>query len=518
VQIQDPRASDMDKHPLKVGAQLEIKLGARDDQQLKTVFKGQIASVEPNFEPGNTTISVRAYDLAHKLNRGKKTKSWQNATTSDIVKEVAQGAGLQPGTVDSTGSPHPYMAQSAETDWEFCWRLADLEDFEFVVEDRKFHFRRANHQGRSVTLRLGEQLRSFRPRATGVQQLDEVVVRAYDPKTKQTFTGRANSAERSSKIGIDPDQLGSDLGGGTLTITDRPAFSQDEANRIAQAKLNQLANAALEAEGVAFGAPELEAGSKVKVEGVGSKFSGEYTITSVEHSWGMAGYDTKFKISGRSPRTLTDLVNPKQQRSIGDSLVIGIVTNNNDPDKQGRVRVKFPAIDDSMEGWWARVATASAGKDRGLLMLPVVGEEVVVGFESGDTRKPVVLGSVFNGKDTPGEEIAATDGSFGLKSDQKIIIKSKDQTMIVTGADLVVEVDGNLKETVSGNHERQVDGNVKDKVSGSLEQQVSSSLKISSNASIEIVSSASMKLQAGASLDIQASGTVNIKGATVNLG
>jgi phage protein D len=518
LRIQDPRATDMDKHPLKVGATLEIKLGRRDSQQTKRVFKGQIASVEPNFEPGNVTIAVRAYDLAHKLNRGKKTKTWQNSTSSDIVREVASAAGLRAATIESTGSPHPYMAQANETDWAFCWRLAELEDFEVVVDDNDFHFRRANTEAGNVTLKLGEELRSFRPRATGVQQLEEVVVRAYDPATKQTFVGRANSPERSSRNGIDPTSLGNDLGGGTMTITDRPVFSQDEANRIAKAKLDQLANAALEAEGVAFGIPELDAGVKVKVEGVGSKFSGEYAVTSVEHVWTTGGYETKFKISGRSPRTLTDLVNPKSERPVGDSLVIGLVTNNNDPDKLGRVRVKYPAIDDNAEGWWARVATTGSGKDRGLMMLPVVGEEVVVGFEAGDLRKPVVLGSVFNGKDTPGEELAATDGSFGLKSDQKIIIKSKDQTMIVTGADLVVEVQGDLNEKVSGAHKREVSGNATDKISGSLEQTIGSSLKISSSSSIEIKAGSSLKLQAGASLDIQAGAAVNIKGATVNLG
>lgn len=518
LQIQDPRSADVDRHPLKVGAMLEIKLGQRTQPATTRVFKGQVAAVEPNFSPGNTTISVRAYDLAHKLNREKRTKTWQNSTSSDVVSDVLQAAGLTKGTVDATGEPHKYVAQTNETDWAFCWRLADLEDFEVVVEDDTFHFRKANFRGRWLRLGLGEELRSFRPRATGVQQIREVIVRAYDPETKQAFVGRANGAERSSEAGIDPGRLGDDLGGGTVTISDQPAFSQDEANRLAQARLNQYANIGLQADGVAFGTPDLMPGVYVDVEGVGTKFSGKYTITSVEHVWSSSGYDTHFKISGRSARTLTDLVNPRPQRSFGDSLVIGIVTNNNDPDKMGRVRVKFPALDDSAEGWWARVASPSSGNERGLMMLPLVGEEVVVGFEAGDTRKPVVLGSVFNGRDKPGEEIAATDGSFGLRSDSKIIIRSKGATTIVTGADLVVEVGGDASETVSGSAVRDVGSDVAETIGGKLEQTIGSSLKISSGSSIEIVAGASMKLQAGASIDITAGAAVNIKGATVNLG
>ena len=86
------------------------------------------------------------------------------------------------------------------------------------------------------------------------------------------------------------------------------------------------------------------------------------------------------------------------------------MTNNDDPDNLGRVRVKYPALGDDVEGAWARIATVSAGNARGLLMLPVVGEEVLVGFEHDDTTRPYVLGSLFNGVDMPGDDLTAERG------------------------------------------------------------------------------------------------------------
>ena len=56
-------------------------------------------------------------------------------------------------------------------------------------------------------------------------------------------------------------------------------------------------------------------------------------------------------------------------------------------------------------------------------MMPVVGEEVLLGFEHGDARKPYVLGSLWNGKDKP-DALAQTDGSFSLRSDEKVVIES----------------------------------------------------------------------------------------------
>ena len=82
-------------------------------------------------------------------------------------------------------------------------------------------------------------------------------------------------------------------------------------------------------------------------------------------------------------------------------VVIGVVTNNQDPDDLGRVKVKFPWLSDVDESFWARTATPMAGKDRGVFLLPEVDDEVLVAFEHGDVRFPYVLGGLWNGVDTP---------------------------------------------------------------------------------------------------------------------
>jgi uncharacterized protein involved in type VI secretion and phage assembly len=80
-------------------------------------------------------------------------------------------------------------------------------------------------------------------------------------------------------------------------------------------------------------------------------------------------------------------------------VVIGIVTNNQDPDRLGRVKVRFPWLSGGTESHWARVATPMAGNGRGLYFLPEVDDEVLVLFERGDVRFPFVIGALWNGKD-----------------------------------------------------------------------------------------------------------------------
>jgi uncharacterized protein involved in type VI secretion and phage assembly len=89
------------------------------------------------------------------------------------------------------------------------------------------------------------------------------------------------------------------------------------------------------------------------------------------------------------------------------ALVVGEVTNINDPDRRGRVRVRFPGLSRGEESAWARVVTMGGGAKRGAVFLPEVNDEVLIGFESGDIRQPVVLGGLYGQKsDIPRWDVA----------------------------------------------------------------------------------------------------------------
>jgi phage baseplate assembly protein V len=78
------------------------------------------------------------------------------------------------------------------------------------------------------------------------------------------------------------------------------------------------------------------------------------------------------------------------------------VAANNDPEQLGRVRVVIPSVS-PRRGDWARVATLSAGPNRGTWFVPEVGDEVLVAFEAGDVRRPYVLGALWNESARPPE-------------------------------------------------------------------------------------------------------------------
>ncbi len=502
----DPALEHVDSFPLEIGSQIEVLLAAIDATSLTSVFKGMVVSLEPEFGASGTILGVRAYDGSHLLHQTRRAETYQNMTAADIARKVGRNAGIGEGTIDASGAAYDFIQQNNETDWEFLWRLAGRIDFEVLVIDHKLNFRKAGPPSgtQEITLRWGEDLTAFKPRVTAVQQVDQVTVRARNPAQTQPFEATEQVVEPVSQIGISRAQAAGALNGGTMVVADRPVMSQQEASDLAKSYAAHLGSAYLEAEGDCKGNPLIKAGSKVKIEGIGTKFGGTYAVSSCTHLFqGAHGYKTHFATSGRSPRSLVDLMTPKGKRGWGNSVVIGMVTNNDDPDKLGRVRVQYPALGEGTESWWARIASPNAGNARGLLMMPQVGDEVVIGFEHDDVQHPYVLGSLWNGHAKPGDDLVLTDGSFSLQSDQKIQIHSKDAITIKTDKDYTLETTGKVSQ--KSQDEMHVEG--------------SQAVTIKAGTTVTIEAETELTLKCGmAKIDLSSTGTVQVSGSQIMLG
>jgi uncharacterized protein involved in type VI secretion and phage assembly len=191
-------------------------------------------------------------------------------------------------------------------------------------------------------------------------------------------------------------------------------------------------------------------------------------------------------------------------------IVTGIVTNNKDPEKMGRVKVKIPRFSDTDESNWARVGTLMAGNNKGTFYLPDVNDEVLVAFELGDINMPYVIGSLWNGKDTPPETNANGENNIKLiKSRSGHLIRLNDKSgsekieIIDKSGKNSIEID-TAKNSITINSGKDITLSAKGKITIDA-------------ATVEIKASGSGKFQANGSLDLKASGTTNVKGGMVNI-
>lgn len=106
-----------------------------------------------------------------------------------------------------------------------------------------------------------------------------------------------------------------------------------------------------------------------------------------------------------------------------------LVTDLVDPDRLGRVEVRFPGLGtdgDRDVRAWATLCTPYADDQQGLEILPEVGSQVVVAFEAGNLRRPYVVGCTWNGRSTLPASPAAANNLRTLRTRSGSVLEFDD--------------------------------------------------------------------------------------------
>jgi Bacteriophage probable baseplate hub protein len=282
----------------KMGGTVEIKLGYNDT--LDTVISAEITGIEPVFTHGTQPhLIVRGYDRRHRLQRGRKTRSFVQQKDSDIASTIASEAGL---TADATDSEvtHEYILQANQTDMEFLLERARLIRYELVVEDKTLYFRPVqNDQGELLTMSPEDDLLEFYPRLSTMGQATEFKARGWNPKEKKEFEGKAAAGDEVSTMGGQNTgaALADSAFGAASVLIGSPVVTQAEADQLARATFNRAILGLISGEGMCSGRTDLKPGSVIKLDGIGERFSGQYYVRSTSHHYTPRyAYQTQFVV------------------------------------------------------------------------------------------------------------------------------------------------------------------------------------------------------------------------------
>jgi len=186
-----------------------------------------------------------------------------------------------------------------------------------------------------------------------------------------------------------------------------------------------------------------------------------------------------------------------------NGICVGVVIDLDDPLKLGRVRVRFPHLEDQPSDW-ARLVSLMAGASRGAFFSPEVNDEVLVAFEHGDPRRPYVLGALWSSPDPPPKgdgkpkennwrQITSRSGHIfrldDTKGKEKVEVTDKDgnRKIVIDSSGKKIEIDCGLGDVV-----------------------IKASAKVT-------VQGATVEIKADGTLSLEAGGTLTIKGAVVNI-
>lgn len=378
-----------------IGTEVKITAGS------STLLNGTVTGV--NLEQRSTNppeLLVIVDDGGYKLARGAKPVTYKNVTFTSVIEQLATNVGLTSHVTPTDGLSQTvdYLLQTGSA-LALIDRLTQRTGAVWRIEDKQLVVEPAGTAHGSVNVTLGEDLVEFSVRASGLYPT-KVNVSGWDVRQQQPIVGTAQpsrTAPADFVSGYVASSRSGSLSEDEVSLAGFMPSSQQDATAIAEALGGLDVDGAVVARGTCHVQPTIKPGTTVQVTDAGPA-SGHYVTSEVEHVYTDRGFQTRFVAGPRRPTGLVDTLG----RAAPDpglrvtGLVVGVVTDNKDPDEYGRVKVKYPGLNGEVESDWARVVSLGAGPSRGAVFQPEVNDEVLVGFEFGDSRRAVVIGGLYS--------------------------------------------------------------------------------------------------------------------------
>jgi phage protein D len=413
----------------KIGADVVLAPVADGQGAQSPLLTGEITGLETDYDGTGTFTVIRGYDLGHRMLRQRRVVGYRNMTASDIARKLAGQDKVPVGSIGRTKTPYEFITQANITDWDFLSRLADENGMVMSLSPKgTFQFDTpdpasgapavgTSSEKNPLVLQAGVDILRCRAAVTAADQVAMAEARGWDVTAKRDLVGRSTAARNPGvDIGATPAATTTAFGKATRVETDIPFDKQTEVNNAADALAQDVTAAFAELEVTSRGNPKLRPGVPVTLTDVGDPFEGKYTVTAARHTFGAGRhYETWVTVSGRQWRSLYGLASGGSGGSTSrlPGVANALVTDVKDPLRQGRVKLRFPWLDDLYVSDWTRTVQFG-GVSGGGLIGPDVGDEVLVAFDRGALDHPFVIGGLYNGKDKPGKvDVQPVDATSG---------------------------------------------------------------------------------------------------------
>ncbi|GAA1516346.1 uncharacterized protein involved in type VI secretion and phage assembly [Agromyces terreus] len=458
LEFADPAGTALTDGGFAIGKKVVLSVSENGAQGPQRLIDGEVTAIDREDVAGALRTRVRGFDRSHRLFRGRRVAAYLDKTTADIVREVANRAGVPVKSIEAAGSVSKHVTQDNVSDWVFLKRLADASGCTFSVVEGGLVFspptRATEAPGGAVSARddalvleHGMNVSWLSATVTAASQVPQVEVRGWDPVAKQAVVASAKPTTRVVELPtLKPESVAATFGSPTYVAAtgDGRQRSQDsQAGAVAE----RIAGGFAEIEAQLLGNSKMRSGTAVNLKGYGAPFDGRYTVTEAKHEFSAeAGYMTSVVISNASDRSLYGIASgggdagaSADEAARMQGVVSALVSDIDDPDGMGRVKLTFPYLSADYVSGWARTVQPGAGAKRGSVVMPEVGDEVLVAFEGGRFDRPYVIGGLYNGKDQPemGWGKAVVDGAvvrraFTSRSGMEVVFTEESGTETLT--------------------------------------------------------------------------------------
>ncbi len=512
------------------GNELEIMAGDVNDQI--NIFKGIITKQSISIR--NNKASQLIIECKHKAVKAtvtRRSNCWHDMTDDAIISEALQASGLATSDLDieSTTVSHAEMVQYNCTDWDFAVSRAEVAGKLVLTNDDKIRIKAPDFSATaSLSLLYGATILELDAEMDSRIQYKAVKSKTWDMATQTIAEQDAIEPTVSSFGNISGTTLSDTIAQEEFILNHAGALATDEIKMWADAQLLKSRMARIRGRVKFEGIATINPGDMLELNGLGDRFNGTAFISGVRQDFNSSeGWITQAQFGHsidwffNEPQITAPKAGGLLPGAIG--LHTGIITDNEDPEGEFRVRVKIPYINAEDDGVWARIAQADAGNERGMFFRPEINDEVLIGFLYDDPRQPVILG-MLNSSALPSPVPPSNDNhKKGYTSREKMLMIFDDEKK-----EIVFETPGGNKITISDDKKGIV---LEDMNSNKIEMN-DSGIKIMSATAIEITAGTEFKIgalslaaeadttlemKASASAKLESSGILEMKGAMVKI-
>jgi len=405
-QIEDTNSITLDKSKTFMGKNLTIQFGTQDGGE--TQFTGKITKVEitqshgfqgdiviSGFSPG--ILIDRGPDLGSYLNKDLKTilqQATADAPANDLSFQIKPS---NTGTID-------YIIQYRESDYEFINRLSAEYHEWFYYDGTKLNFGKPDKleevnlvYGRDLhSLQYGMQIAPLNYQKFAYHSQQDALLTSQPSRSSSGTPDLSHAIDASNQVYS--KRYNEPLNVRVNSQKEIDTFVNDEQKALISELLTIMCNG--DNPQVGLGKVMNISTSMRSTDGFQVQDFGKFLVTAVYHQLdGVGHYQNTFEgVSADSEK----LPVREAAKPLAD-MQLATVLDNNDPQKQGRIKVKFKwqcTVNDPTE--WLRIVTPSAGNDdqeennRGFIAIPEINDQVLVGFEEGNIARPIIMGSVYH--------------------------------------------------------------------------------------------------------------------------
>ncbi|GAB2700547.1 phage baseplate assembly protein V [Mucilaginibacter koreensis] len=517
-QIENTNDVTIEKSKDFIGKNLTIQFGTADGSENQ--FTGKITKVEIAQSHGfQGDILVSGYSPSILIDRGPDLGSYLNKDLSAILKQATADAPQNDFNFQikpAYTSPIDYIIQYRESDFEFINRLSAEYHEWFYYDGTQLVFGKPDKLD-EVNLIYGRDLHSLQ---YGMQ-IAPLTYQKFSYHSQQDELLQAQPADSSSGS---PD-LSHAIAASKQVFSKRYSEplevrvnSQKEIDTFVNDEHKALVSELLTIMGNGNNT-QVKLGSVVNIStsmraetGFKVQDFGKFLVTAVYHQLdGVGHYQNTFEGVAADSEKLP----VRQAQKPTADMQLATVLDNDDPKQQGRIKVQFKwqcTSNDPTE--WLRVVSPNAGngdtgKNRGFLVVPEKGDQVVVGFEEGNIAKPVVMGSVYHSNNV--------DSSGFVNSNIKGMTSRKGSHLQFDDAAHALTLATSAANTVNI-HQQQ--GAIQAVAAQTISHKSGENLIEIKNkdGSITLNSKTTITIQSGeSSITLNTNGTITIKGKNINI-